>query len=88
MRHSDYWLLHCIGAQWHWGIAGEGAIVLKWFQHWGGRDLGSQIIIENSIFSEPIQSIHQVQMTTEKCRWRQKRTDLMLRYETQSQMLL
>ena len=44
------------------------------FRYRGGRE--SQIVTESSIFSEPIQNIYQVQMTTEKCRWRQKKTDL------------
>ena len=41
------------------------------FRYRGGRE--SQIVTESSIFSEPIQNIYQVQMTTEKCRWRRKK---------------
>ena len=57
-----------------WGIGRYGASVLGRFQHWGGRE--SQIVMENSTFSELIQNIYHVLMTTEKCRWRRKRTDL------------
>ena len=57
-------------------MGGYGSSVWEWFQYWGGRDSESQIVTENRTFSEPIQNIYQLQTTTEKCRWRQKTTDL------------
>jgi hypothetical protein len=52
------------------------ALGYRWIWYWGERDSELRIVTENGTFIKPMQNIYQVQMTTEKCRWRRKRTDL------------